>query len=406
MGAGSARRVRLEPPVPARTAAAPLFDTMQQAGIVVADGEGWRSTRPLRHAWAAICSCIPPTRPRPRTPCSSARIPIGSARAIEAALADGAACTRAVDLCSGAGPGAVTIARRRPAAAEIVMADINEAALAASRINAALAGLQLLRAQQSDLLAEVDGDFDLIVANPPYLNDPAQRAYRHGGGRHGSLLSLRILEAALGRLRPGGRLVLYTGVAILDGVDPFLAAAHRAAGRLAGHWRYREVDPDVFGEELEEPRLRRGRPDRRGRADRDQYTEGGDHARREASPIARRNGERPAAPPPRAVQSRADDPRPAARRLAHGDLPAGRPAARGGRMSRAVARCRGRRPRRRGAARCRRLRRLVRGARAERARVSTIRCSPGWPRRRRWTRCAGSSTRRSPARPGSTTCRR
>jgi len=92
--------------------------------------------------------------------------------------------------------------------------------------------------------------FDLILANPPYLVDPGERTYRHGGGPLGAGLSLAIVDAALARLAPGGTLLLYTGVAMLDNADPFLAAVRE---RLEGRdfsWRYREMDPDVFGEEL------------------------------------------------------------------------------------------------------------------------------------------------------------
>jgi hypothetical protein len=49
-------------------------------------------------------------------------------------------------------------------------------------------------------------------------------------------------------------LLLYTGAAVVNGRDPFRAAAE---GRLAADpgvgWTYREVDPDVFGEELDTP---------------------------------------------------------------------------------------------------------------------------------------------------------
>lgn len=165
---------------------------------------------------------------------------------------DGAATVRrACDIGCGAGAGAMLVARARPEAT-VYAGDINDGALALTRVNAVLAGLGNVVAQHSDLLSGVDGPFDLVVANPPYLADPAERAYRHGGGPLGAGLSLRIVEAALLRLSLGGTLLLYTGAAIVNGFDAFRAAA---AERLAGsgvEWVYREVDPDVFGEELEQ----------------------------------------------------------------------------------------------------------------------------------------------------------
>ena len=59
--------------------------------------------------------------------------------------------------------------------------------------------------------------------------------------------------AALAHLAPGGRLLLYTGVAIVDGCDPLLAELEALLKRFDGSWTYREIDPDVFGEELARP---------------------------------------------------------------------------------------------------------------------------------------------------------
>ncbi|KTT03258.1 SAM-dependent methyltransferase [Pseudomonas oryzihabitans] len=173
------------------------------------------------------------------------------ANALEAQLRhDTGAIRRAVDIGSGAGPGAILVALARPDA-EVLAVDINERALALTRINAELAGVSNVRACYSDLLHDVDGDFDFILSNPPYLVDPGERAYRHGGGPLGAGLSLAILETALERLAPGGTLLLYTGVAMVEGRDPFLAEVQTRLAGSAFAWRYRELDPDVFGEELE-----------------------------------------------------------------------------------------------------------------------------------------------------------
>lgn len=111
---------------------------------------------------------------------------------------------RAVDIGCGAGVGAIVIARARREA-QVLALDINPAALRLTAINAALAEVANVEVHASDLLQGVEGEFDLIVANPPYMADPAERAYRHGGGTLGAGLSLRIVEQALNRLAPAVR---------------------------------------------------------------------------------------------------------------------------------------------------------------------------------------------------------
>ena len=154
---------------------------------------------------------------------------------------------RAVDIGAGAGPGALVVARTYPGA-EVLAVDINAEALRLTRVNAALNGLTVTAAY-SNLLRDAIGPFDLIVSNPPYLVDPGGRAYRHGGGPLGAELSLAILDAAWHALAPGGTLLLYTGSAIVNGHDPFQLAA-LAQLPVSACVQYREIDPDVFGEEL------------------------------------------------------------------------------------------------------------------------------------------------------------
>ncbi|MGF6124866.1 methylase of polypeptide subunit release factors [Pseudomonas frederiksbergensis] len=156
---------------------------------------------------------------------------------------------RAVDIGCGAGAGAMLIARGKPEA-EVFAVDINPKALDFTRINAVLAGLDNVVCHASNVLNEIEGRFDLIVANPPYMKDSRQRAYRHGGDALGADLSVRIVHESLERLSEGGSLLLYTGVAIVDGQDPFLASVKETLDQATLDWHYRELDPDVFGEEL------------------------------------------------------------------------------------------------------------------------------------------------------------
>lgn len=156
---------------------------------------------------------------------------------------------RAVDIGCGSGAGAILTALARPQA-EVLAVDINPSALRLARINAALAGADNVRCRHSDLLNDVEGEFDLILANPPYLVDPDERAYRHGGGPLGAGLSLAIFDSALERLAPCGTLLLYTGVAMVGNKDPFRREIEQRLEGRGLQWCYREIDPDVFGEEL------------------------------------------------------------------------------------------------------------------------------------------------------------
>lgn len=228
------------------TVPAEIADAAEQAGVLMPAGEGLRSTVRLSSLDGSLFM-------HSAYPTSAAdAVFFGPdtyrfARAIRHAMPP--TVRRAVDIGCGSGPGAIVVARARPEA-EVLAVDINEAALALTRVNAVTAGVTV-DARHSDLLDAVDGDLDLVVANPPYLVDPGERAYRHGGGPLGAGLSLKILDAAIQRLSPGGTLLLYTGAAIIGGVDPFRVAAEEQLGGSGMRWTYDEIDPDVFGEELD-----------------------------------------------------------------------------------------------------------------------------------------------------------
>jgi methylase of polypeptide subunit release factors len=229
---------------------APHLVALMRAGDVLrADGERWRSSVRLSSLGEQLYF-------HSAYPTSAANAVFFGpdtyrfVRAMQVEL-EAVPVARAVDIGCGAGVAAIAIALRWPQA-EVLAVDINDEALRMTRLNAAMANTGKLQALHSDLLTAAEGQFDLIVANPPYLLDPCERAYRHGGGDLGTGLSLAIVETALNRLTPGGRLLLYTGVAIVDGVDPFLARITPILQAAGVGWDYDEIDPDVFGEELEE----------------------------------------------------------------------------------------------------------------------------------------------------------
>jgi methylase of polypeptide subunit release factors len=157
---------------------------------------------------------------------------------------------RAVDIGCGAGPGAIELALSCPGAT-VYGADINDDALTLTGINAELNGADMVIPCRSNLLDGVDGSFDVLMSNPPYILDADELPYRHGGGEHGAELSIQIVKAGLNRLNPGGSLLLYTGVAIVDGEDAFLSAIRPLLEEGCEEWRYEELDPDIFGGQLE-----------------------------------------------------------------------------------------------------------------------------------------------------------
>ena len=155
----------------------------------------------------------------------------------------------AVDVGAGAGVGALIVAAARPGI-RLTLTDINPAALRLARINGAAAGTAFETTEAPDLDG-VTGSLDLVLANPPYMSDPLGRQYRDGGGPHGAALSLRWADAATARLRPGGAMLLYTGSAIVAGDDALRAKLCGIAERRGCALRYDEIDPDVWGEELD-----------------------------------------------------------------------------------------------------------------------------------------------------------
>lgn len=159
-----------------------------------------------------------------------------------------------VDIGTGAGVGALTAAECC-AGARVVGTDINPKALRFARLNAAHAGVKLETAL-GGTLDPVDERFDLILANPPYMADDGERAYRDGGGMIGGQLSLDMAREALPRLNSGGRMILYTGSAIISGRDALGESLAELAQKRGCDFAYSELDPDVFGEELDKSAYR------------------------------------------------------------------------------------------------------------------------------------------------------
>ena len=155
---------------------------------------------------------------------------------------------RIIDIGTGSGAGAVVVARQARVK-HLILTDVNETALRTARSNLQAAGLSGDFRLGSGLQA-VPETADLIIANPPFIAGDGGRTYRDGGDMIGARLSLDWALAATAQLAPEGRFVLYTGSAIVGGVD----ALHRALCEHIDSGKYdltyEELDPDIFGGQL------------------------------------------------------------------------------------------------------------------------------------------------------------
>jgi release factor glutamine methyltransferase len=119
-----------------------------------------------------------------------------------------------VDLCTGSGALALALSKSWPDARVIAIDDSGDA-LRYARLNTAGTPVELIHADVTApaLLTELDGQVDLIVANPPYIPDGAdlepevaEHDPRHAlfGGPDGMTVINGIVELAARLLRDGG----------------------------------------------------------------------------------------------------------------------------------------------------------------------------------------------------------
>lgn len=128
-----------------------------------------------------------------------------------------------IDLGTGTGSIALALAQGLPQA-EVMGVDISEAAVEVAQHNARLNELEKrVRFIISDWFSNIEGAFDCIVANPPYLTEkewleaePEVKEFEPKsalvGGAEGTRNLYHILETSLKFLKKGGILALETGI--------------------------------------------------------------------------------------------------------------------------------------------------------------------------------------------------
>lgn len=121
---------------------------------------------------------------------------------------------RVLDLCTGSGIQALQVA---PRAAAVTAVDIGARAAALARLNAALNGA-VVDVREGDLYRPVRGErFDLIIANPPFVPARERGPAYHSGGPLGDKVLRRVVAGWGAHLRPGGRAVAISHLALRPG---------------------------------------------------------------------------------------------------------------------------------------------------------------------------------------------
>ena len=149
-------------------------------------------------------------------------VPDGVPRSDRQASRDPAgAMLRLADIGTGSGCIAVSIAHDAPGV-QVVATDVSTVALAVARQNAERHGVaDRVECVATSYLEGIEGDFDVIAANPPYvreLDTPGLGAnVRHEpevalfGGLNGLRDIEGVLDTAIAKLRPGGWLLIEMG---------------------------------------------------------------------------------------------------------------------------------------------------------------------------------------------------
>lgn len=231
----------------------PLVAAMFQAAVERrAGGEPLAYITGVKEFWSLPLSVAPGVLvPRPETELlvelCLAHCRTGPARDDTPSMT-GSPVPRIADLGTGSGAIALALARERPQW-RIVATDRSAAALEIAAINCRRLGIGNVELRQGSWCAALDGHFDAILSNPPYIApaDPALDQLQHEpaealvAGDNGFADLFAIARCARNHITAGGLLLLEHGATQAPGLGEELArlgyrdiAVHRD---LAGHDR-------------------------------------------------------------------------------------------------------------------------------------------------------------------------
>lgn len=170
-----------------------------------------------------------------------------------------AAIPRVCDIGTGSGAIVVALAKNWPKTlkvpagdSKIVAVDLDPAALALAQENAQANHVaDRIEWVHSDLLERVEGPFDLILSNPPYVSQPEYDALPVGikdfepkqallAGPTGTEVIERLIRQAADKLTPGGRILIEASPMIAGAVAKLFDGWNevRILTDQAGHQRF------------------------------------------------------------------------------------------------------------------------------------------------------------------------
>jgi methylase of polypeptide subunit release factors len=172
---------------------------LEAAGLVERAPGGVRATvrlTPFRGLVIASDRCSPGRLPEDHV------VDPGPATETLAKLTVRSRVANGLDLCAGSGAQTLLAAGH---CERVIGSDINGRALRLAAVSAALSGIENVEWRHGDLFAPVSGEqFDVVVANPPFVIGPGRELTFRDSGRPGDELSREVLVGCAAHLADQG----------------------------------------------------------------------------------------------------------------------------------------------------------------------------------------------------------
>lgn len=159
---------------------------------------------------------------------------------------------RGLDICAGTSIQSYNLLQKCDS---ITAAELNPRAVSFAKASHEINDVREINVIQSDLWENVQGHFDVIVSNPPYLPMPGESVSVknldvYGGGELGLDLPLRIIDGLGKHLNPGGYSAVLAASPIMNGrdvlKDDLLPIAEKHGLSIEIHaWKYTNLKLDI-----------------------------------------------------------------------------------------------------------------------------------------------------------------